>query len=154
MEFETVAQRACYERIAPWMQELFGAFVEAHPEVPAFVMYFGSASAQTVVSPWGDDDATITTRSYVVQGADLVPDLLHYLLRKTADMRFGAFGLDEQGRIVFEHTLIGATCDRTELKTSILAVVNVADRADDEIVTRWGGVRALDRATLAPTGQR
>ena len=46
---------------------------------------------------------------------------------------------------MFEHNLIGSTCDKEELKTSVITVVKLADEYDDEIVARWGGQRALDR---------
>jgi len=145
MQFETPAQQACYEKVAPWMKELFGEFAHFRKDVPAIGVFIGSAFAQVVVFPWGEDDATITTRAYVVTGAELTPDLLHYLLRENADMRFGAFGVDDDGDIFFEHTIVGSTCDKEELKASVMGVVMTADRYDDEIVARWGGQRALDQ---------
>jgi hypothetical protein len=145
MEFRTQAQKACYEKIAPWMKELFGEFAFARDDAPVISVVVGSAVAQTAVFPWGEDDATICTRAYVVTGAELTPDLMHYLLRKNADMRFGAFGVDDDGDIVFEHTIVGSTCDKEELRASVMAVVLTADQFDDEIVARWGGQRALDR---------
>jgi len=145
MEFSTQAQKACYEKIAPWMKELFGEFAQARENAPVFVVMVGSALAQTIVLPWGDEDATITTRAYVVSGAELTPDLMHYLLRENADMRFGAFGVDDDGDILFEHTIVGSTCDKEELKASVMAVVVTTDRYDDQIVARWGGQRALER---------
>lgn len=145
MEFQTEAQKACYEKISPWMKELFGEFAVAREDAPVFGVRVGSAVAQTVVFPWGDDDATICTRAYVVMGAELTLDLMRYLLRKNADMRFGAFGIDDDGDIFFEHTVVGSTCDKNELRASVLAVVATADNFDDEIVARWGGQRALDR---------
>jgi len=36
--------------------------------------------------------------------------------------------------------------DKTELRASVMAVVSTADEHDDEIVSRWGGKRALDMA--------
>jgi hypothetical protein len=104
----------------------------------------GSAVAQIAVYPWGDDDAVICTRSYVVRGPELRPDLLEHLLRENADMRFGAFGIDDDGDILFEHSICGSTCDLEELKASVVAVARTADRYDDDIVARWGGQRALD----------
>jgi hypothetical protein len=124
---------------------LFGEFAVARDDVPAIGVVVGSAVAQAIVFPWGEDDATICTRAYVVTGAELTPDLMRYLLRENADMRFGAFGVDDDGDILFEHTIVGSTCDKEELKASVMAVVMTADRYDDQIVARWGGQRALDR---------
>lgn len=145
MEFTTEAQRACYEKVVPWMKELFGEFAVVRKDAPVVGVLVGSAVAQTWVYPWGDDDAVICTRAYVVMGAELTPDLMRYLLRENADMRFGAFGIDDDGDIFFEHSIVGSTGDKNELKASVLAVVTTADRYDDEIVARWGGQRALDR---------
>jgi hypothetical protein len=42
-------------------------------------------------------------------------------------------------------TAIGSSCDKSELRTSVMAVLGTADKYDDEIMGRWGGKRALDR---------
>lgn len=145
MEFQTKAQQACYEKVAGYMKDLFGEFVRPREDVPVFGIILGSALAQTGVYPWGDDDASVTTRAYVVQGVEMVPDLMRYLLEQNAGMRFGGFGVDPEGDITFDHTIVGSTCDKEELRASVMAVVTTADKFDDEIVQRWGGQRALDR---------
>ena len=146
MEFATEAQKACYERIKPWVHELFGVFAYERPDFPVFGVAVGSAYSTTGVHPWGDDEATICTRAYVVTDVERTPDLMQYLLQQNGLMRFGAFGMDENGDIFFEHTILGSTCDKDELKASIMAVISVADSTDDEIMARWGGRRAIDRS--------
>jgi len=145
MEFKTAAQKACYDKVASWMKELFGELVLMRGDAPIMGVMMGSAFAQVAVQPWGDDNATIVTRAYLVTGAELTPDLMRYLLRENADMRFGAFGVDQDGDILFEHSIVGSSCDKGELKASVLAVLATADKYDDEIVARWGGERMLDR---------
>ena len=145
MEFKTAAQKACYDKVVSWMKELFGELVIMRDDAPMMGVMMGSAVAQVAVLPWGDDDATITTRAYLVTGAELTPDLMRYLLQKNAELRFGAFGVDEDGDILFEHSIVGSSCDKGELKASVLAVLVTADKYDDEIVARWGGERMLDR---------
>lgn len=144
MEFQTNAQRDCYERISPWMFEIFGGGVLTFDE-PLFIINLGSAVASTRVIPWETDDALITTRSYVVTDIELTPELTYYLLRENNGIRFGRFALDAENDIVFEHSLVGSTCDQIELEYSVHTVVKLADNYDDEIVARWGGKRALDR---------
>lgn len=146
MEFQTDAQRACYARITPWLTQLFGELAAPRDEIPVISTVIGSALAQTAVLPWGDDDAVVTTRSYVVTGVEPDPELMHFLLRANADLQFGGFGIDADGDIVFQHSIVGSTCDREELQASVLAVVRTADRFDDQIVARWGGQTALQRA--------
>lgn len=144
MEFDSEAQRKCFEKIAPWVTELFGGSVLRNPEKPVLGVMEGSAFGQVGVFPWGDD-AMITTRAYVVTGAELKPELLGYLLHENAGMHFGGFGIDDEGDIIFEHSIVGSTCDRKELEASVVAVLKMADDYDDLIVERWGGQRALDQ---------
>jgi hypothetical protein len=106
----------------------------------------GSALAQLRVVPFGSDEAMIVVRSYVVTGAEMTPDLMHFLLRKNGELPFGAFGLDSDDDIVFDYTIQGLTCDKPEVRTAVMAVVQTADRFDDEIIAKWGGQRAQDRA--------
>ncbi len=145
MEFQSKPQQECYEKAAVWMKDLFGSLSMAREGAPVFGVVIGSALAQVAVSPWGDDGATITTRAYLVTDVELSADLLLYLLQQNDRMRFGAFGVDQDGDIFFEHTILGASADIGELRSSVLAVVYTADQYDDVIIERWGGTRMLER---------
>lgn len=145
MQFQTQIQEACYNKIALWMRELFGKFPCARPDVPGLGLFMGSALVEVLVFPWGEDDAIINTRSYVVSDIELTPELMSFLLTENSKMMFGAFGVDEHGDILFEHTIVGSTCDMKELESSVQAVLEVSDDYDDIIVQKWGGKRALDR---------
>jgi len=149
MEFKTASQQACYEKVLPWMKEIFGDFATPREDMPIITVYVGSAIAQVGVFSWGENDATVTSRAYVVTGADLTPDLMKYLLNETADMRFGGFGLDNDGDILFQHAIVGSRADKEELRASVMAVIITADEYDDKIVARWGGQRALDRVSTS-----
>lgn len=148
MEFESKYQEDTYNKILPWMKEIFGEFTTPRPDHPSFATYVGSAYASTAVMPWGEDDAIITTRSWVVTGVEMSQELLYYLLRENDTMRFGAFGLDKDNDVFFEHTIAGSTCDMHELKASVMAVIMTADRYDDIISERWSGTRAADRGKV------
>lgn len=145
MEFQSNAQRACYNRIVPWMQDLFGDAAVMFEDEPLFIVTIGSAVASTRVVSWEENDALVTTRSFVVTEVDITPELSYYLLRENNNIQFGRFALDKEDDIVFEHSLVGSTCDQIELKTSVTTVIRLADDYDDEIVARWGGQRALER---------
>jgi hypothetical protein len=145
MEFQTEAQRACYDQVAVWMRELFGKFPCARPDFPGLGLFMNSALVEVLIHPWEDNDAIINTRSFVVKGATITPELMQFLLRENARMNFGAFGLDEQDNILFEHSIVGSTCDKKELEASVKAVLEIADQYDDPIVQKWGGQRALDQ---------
>ena len=145
MRFDTPAQKTCYDKILPLMREMFGDFAGQRQEIPEFGVLVGSAFAQTAIYPFGEEESVISTRAYVVTGADLTADLMHFLLRENDRMTFGAFGIDEEGDIFFEHSILGSTCDPEELRSSVSSVVLIADEYDDLIVEKWGGQRAIDR---------
>jgi hypothetical protein len=145
MQFDTKPQQEIYERVLPWVTELFGGSVLRKPDSPVIGVMYGSAFAQIGIFPWGEHDAVITTRSYVVTDVQLTPELMHYLLHENVGMRFGAFGIDDEGDVIFEHTIVGSTCDQKELESSVIHVARTADDYDDIIVEKWGGERALDQ---------
>lgn len=145
MLFQTPAQEACYDKVSLWMRELFGKFPCARQDVPGLGLLMGSALVEVLIFPWGEDDAIINTRSYVVTGAEITPELMRFLLEENTSMIFGAFGIDGNNDILFEHSIVGSTCDKKELESSVMAVLEVADDYDDKIVEKWGGHRALDR---------
>jgi hypothetical protein len=145
MEFKTPAQQAIWEKLGPLMKELFGEMAMAREDRPTYGIRAGSAWVQTWVSAWGDDDGTITTRAWLTTGTELTVDFAKYLLNANDEMRFGAFGVDKEGDTFFEHTILGSTVTKEELKASILAVAGTADDADDAIVAKFGGIRMADR---------
>ena len=146
MEFKTDAHRMCFEKVHQWLKELYGEEgVRPRTDSTMLGLNRGSAYITVLVWPNGEQDAWITTRSWVVTKVEIVADLAKYLLRKNYDMTLGAFGIDDAGDIFFEHTILGSSCDKGELRASVGAVSYVADTYDDEIVGRWGGQRATER---------
>jgi hypothetical protein len=145
MNFQHAAQEKVYNQVGSYLKEMFGEMVHARTEFPSYVLPMGSTYANVNVSAWGDDDASINVRAYVILGAEITSELLHFLLRQNDDFRFGAFGLDKDNDIFFEHSIVGSTMDKEELRASVMAVVTTADRFDDEIQRKWGGRRMTDR---------
>lgn len=144
MEFQNEVQQQVYERIGPWLTELFGEAAKPRTDLPAFGVRGDSGYVTVYVWPWGEDEAYVLTRAYVASGAKIDEDLLRFLLHKNTEFTFGAFGLDDDGDILFEHSIVGSRCDLEELRASVRAVLYTADKYDDEIVAKWGGRRALD----------
>ncbi|MEM5774972.1 MAG: YbjN domain-containing protein [Anaerolineaceae bacterium] len=144
MEFETQAQQAVYQKIEPWLKEKFGIFFQRREDAPYFGVSIGSAFVHIGIQPWTSENASVTVRAYVVINAQIQPDLLLFLLRENDKLRFGAFGLDEDNDIFFEHSLPGLSCTADELAGSILAVGQTTDQYDDVITARWGGVPAAE----------
>ena len=144
MEFLTPIQKDCYTRVSIWVEEFFSHIPWEKLDEPGFGLFMGSAWVEIRILPW-DEDTVINVRSTVVSGADLTPDLLNFLLRQNDQLLFGAFSISSDDNVLFEHTIVGSTCDVEELQASVFAVLDVADKYDDQIVARWGGERALDR---------
>ena len=145
MTFANETQRAVYDRVRGFIEDLFGELAVYRDDAPAFAVAAGSAVAHVHVLPWTDEGAIVTTRAFVVSGATLNDDLMRWMLERNAEALWGAFGVDEDGEIVIDHSINGPTCDKEDLRASVLGVIFSADRYDDEIVARWGGERALDR---------
>ena len=145
MDFQHANHEKVYNQVGAFLKEMFGEMVHPRTEFPSYVLPMGSTYANVNVYAWGDDDATVNVRAYVVLGAEMTSELMMFLLRQNDDFRFGAFGLDKDNDIFFEHSIVGSTLDKEELKASVLAVVGTADRFDDEIQRKWGGRRMSDR---------
>ena len=145
MEFQTQAQEECYQKLDGWFEDLFSDIPWEKLDVPGFGLFMGSAWVEIRILPWNEEDSVVNVRSTVVTGIQQTPELQNFLLRENAELRFGAFSVDEAGNILFEHTIVGSTCDPKELETSAIAVLEAADEYDDRIVGLWGGKRALDR---------
>lgn len=152
IKFDTPAQEQTYTKMLANMKELFGEYCTAHPEYPRVDLQYGSAFVVTICLPWGENDAIVRTRCYVVTGVELQPDLLEWLLKQNYNVRFGAFGIDDENDIFFQHTIVGSSMDKDELKAMVMAVVWTSDESDDIITQRWGGLRYSDRgaAPAAP----
>lgn len=149
MNFTNGAEKACYDNVGAWLDEIFGEFVLKHEDKPMFAVEKGSATVEISIWPWNWEDGTsepvVTVYSFVVLEAEITPDLMAYLLNENSKLPFGAFQVNDDGSIVFKHAIWGNTCDKAELKTSVMAVLYNADQYDDEIVGRWGGRTARQK---------
>ncbi len=145
MKFKTSAQQACYEKIEPWVADICKDQFIPPNNLPIFIVPVGSATAMIEVLPWGIDESVISAWSYVVTGAEITPELTRFLLDQNFDIQFGSFSLDKDGDIRFQTSLIGSSCDKNELETSVTAILEAADEYDDRIIEKWGGKRASDR---------
>jgi len=126
------------------MRSIFGEQAEHVDGSPAFCVRKGTAEVMVRVLPW-NEDSLIIARAYIASCIELTPDLMRYLLAKNNDIVFGAFGVDGDGSIFLEHSIVGSTCNKTELEASVLSVLTVADEYDEEILSRWGGQQMLHK---------
>jgi len=73
------------------------------------------------------------------------PELYEYIAFHADDYVFGHLSLfrtdDGELRIFYTHTLLGDYLDADEFTRACLGMAHVADDLDDELQTRFGGVR-------------
>ncbi|MES2766756.1 MAG: YbjN domain-containing protein [Bacteroidota bacterium] len=99
----------------------------------------GSTQVIVVVRPFTESETCIECMSQVVTGARIDGELTSFLLRKNAELHFGAFGLLFDDTITFAHSITGTNVDENELATTVNSVAIIADYYDDEIVKMAGG---------------
>ncbi|HEX2195754.1 MAG TPA: YbjN domain-containing protein [Actinomycetota bacterium] len=134
-EPETVV--ALREMIEGKLATLGGYLVDNHGN---YVL--GLQTARTFVVPtWLENGATVVRVFAITNLAvPVTAELTQWLLEKNLEFVFGAFALDvENGAIWFNHNLLGQFAAPEELEATIAAVIETANRFDDEIKTRFGG---------------
>ncbi|HRP02326.1 MAG TPA: YbjN domain-containing protein [Candidatus Kapabacteria bacterium] len=104
----------------------------------------GSSQVMIVIRPFTDTETCIEVIANVVTDGTITPEIMKYLLRKNAELHFGAFGLLFDNTIVFQYSVAGTNIDTNELLTSINAVSIIADYYDDELAKMSNGKRAVD----------
>ena len=114
-------------------------FVEGSYSIDA-----GSSRLMIIVRPFTDSDTCIECMATLVSGAQINEELLRFLMRKNAELHFGAFSLLFDDTICFAHSIAGINADENEIITSIQSVAVIADHYDDEIISIAGGKRCSD----------
>ncbi|MGE5480999.1 MAG: T3SS (YopN, CesT) and YbjN peptide-binding chaperone 1 [Chloroflexota bacterium] len=135
---------ATKKKVAQMLGELYPDFIDF--EDGSYTISSGSTIVMIVVRAFTEKESVIECISNVVTGAEINSELMKFLLRKNAEIHFGAFGLLFDDTIVFQHSLAGSNLDQNELETAINAVLAIADHYDDEIIKIAGGKRAKDLA--------
>jgi hypothetical protein len=115
----------------------------------------GLQSARTFVMPtWLENGATVVRIFAITNlGVPVTAELTRWLLERNLDFVFGAFALDvDNGAIWFNHNLLGQHTAPEELESAIAAVIETADRFDDEIKAKFGGRLYVDASgeSMAP----
>ncbi len=144
MDFQTEAQRECYEQVAVLARELFGDMVHVREEKPTFGVSYGSALINFGVMPWGDDDAMVEVWSWAVTKLEGDAELWKFLLTENFRFRLGAFSIDADGDVFFKWGMPAAAVSKESLKAGVLLIASTVDEYDDTIRSRWGGERASD----------
>ncbi len=78
----------------------------------------------------------------VAVGVKFTPELFRFLLFRNTGFLFGAFGVEMWRAgpvVVFTHSILASSMDAQELGSSVVTVLDTANRYGDQIVERWGG---------------
>lgn len=113
-----------------------------------FTVAAGSSQVMVSVRPFTADEVVVEITAHVVFGANVNGELMKWLLRKNAEIHFGAFGLLFDDTVIFSHAVTGAELNDLTLTTSLKAVSVLADHYDDVIVEMAGGKRVADISNL------
>jgi hypothetical protein len=133
---------ATRERVAAVLKAKFPNFIDFGDG--SFAVPHGSSSVAVLVRSYTETDTMVELIAQIVSGANVTPDVMHWLLRKNAELHFGAFGLLFDNTIVYTYSIPGVHLDSEELESAITSVAVIADHYDDEIVNMAGGKRASD----------
>lgn len=144
MNFQTEAQKDCYQKVADWLPEICDRISNPFTDSPIFSLQFGSATVLVEIRIFRQVETVIYIWAYVATEVEVNDDLLRFLLKQNDVFRFGGFSMADDGDIRFHVTLLGSSCQQNEFKLAVTEVLESADRYDDEIVERWGGRRAAD----------
>jgi hypothetical protein len=144
--FKNNAQKKAFENVGKYLEQSFGKGLVRRPDAPCYVGTQGSCLVEVWVYARGSNGAVVNVRSCCVMDMGEIPaDCLKFLLEENFKFTFGAFSLDRDGDINFEHTLLATKLDREELEASVKAVLTTADEYDDRIIRDWGGVTAREK---------
>jgi hypothetical protein len=104
-----------------------------------FTVNRGNSQVMIAIRPFTDTESCIEFVSNVAYESKLTSELMQFLLRKNAELHFGAFGVLFDDTIIFQYTIAGSNVDSNELLTSINAVAIISDHYANEIVTLGAG---------------
>lgn len=110
-----------------------------------FFVHFDSAVVFVTVIDLKDDVTLVKSFAILLSDVPLNADLYRWAATEGQAFHFGRSRIIEgdngQGRIIFEHTLLGDFLDPEELKWAVIALGHDANDLDDQLQARFGGNR-------------
>jgi len=132
------------------IRECLKEYFPEYNEFPggAFTVSQGSAVISIFLRPWHENDIAVTFTSQLVTGAKVDDKLMDWLLKKNAQINFGAFGLLFDNTVVYTYTLPGFDLSDGELTKTLATIATIADHYDGEIVELAGGQLGIEYEIL------
>ncbi|MBP7147410.1 MAG: hypothetical protein KBD01_07680 [Acidobacteria bacterium] len=112
---------------------------ELSSDRPSFLWLYGSAMVEASAEP----DGTIVLRAFLVLGPTHKARVREELEKSSRTLPAGRLELDGEGDVVLVHSIPPDT-DPDELERAVQEICLHADRLDDLLCARLGGIRSLD----------
>ncbi len=106
-----------------------------------FTVTRGNTQVMIAIRPFTDTETCVEFVTNVAYNSSLTDELLQFLLRKNAELHFGAFGLLFDNTVIFQYSIAGSNINDNELLTSINAVAIISSHYSEEILSLGGGIR-------------
>jgi hypothetical protein len=114
-----------------------------------------STQVRIAVQEWGrngdgDPSSVVSISCPILWGAEPSPELYEWVAREGGNFFFGHVSVHDDistpGKrfVIMTHNLLGDYLDEGELSAAMYAVLNTADKLDDELQGRFGGKRLAD----------
>ena len=140
MQQETESTRRVRLKVFYYLIQLFGEGGFKLTSDQHFRISRGPCTVEVNVNPWRHNESIV----HFVGKVETAVELNWLLLRQLLDMngqklRFGSFGINEDGGIVVSHFALGSTLDKNELRYAIQSIAVLADQYGENISKTHGG---------------
>lgn len=140
------------EKVEGYLREIVGSY-----QVTRSGDYsFRHGSTRIVIRPTflrNMNKSILRIIALTVINIDVNDDLTRYLNDINSRIYFGKFiAIEPEKMVVCTHSLLGDKLDKEEFLTSVAAVALLSDKYDDEIIQKFGGIRAIDYETRSSRG--
>lgn len=146
METNNEVLQLTIKKVEEFLKEKYPGYIKFDEN--RYTITRGSTAVMILIRPYTEDDTIVEFISNMVFGANITYELMNFLLRKNAELHFGAFGLLFDGTIVFSYSIAGKNLDENEFVTALNSVAIIADYYDNEIINMAGGKTALQTLNL------
>jgi hypothetical protein len=146
METNNEVLLSTIQKVENFLKEKYPSYIKFDDN--RYTITRGSTAVMILIRPYTEGDTIVEFVSNMVFGANISPELMNFLLRKNAELHFGAFGLLFDGTIVFTYSIAGKNLDENEFVTALNSVAIIADYYDNEIIAMAGGKTAMETLEL------
>jgi hypothetical protein len=139
IQFDNPAHEETFQVVEDFLVALELEYLRWKEQPIVTVPFSNGVDVHIVVRAWGDDDAILLLRTWLVRPERLDEELLRFMLERNYSQRMGTLALDADGDVLLRHALGGSHLDQKEFRDAVYAVEVSAARLRAEILDRFGG---------------